>query len=60
MHMPLSGKLYVGIWKIRLREKWNIVKIDDLPMSHKKIRPVDAGVCQIIDGNHIQDGSHLA
>jgi hypothetical protein len=29
-------------------------------MSHKKIRPVDAGVCQIIDGNHIQDGSHLA
>jgi hypothetical protein len=27
--MPPSGKLSVGIWKIRLREKWNMVKIDD-------------------------------
>jgi hypothetical protein len=24
-----SGKLSVGVWKIRLREKWNMVKIDD-------------------------------
>jgi hypothetical protein len=28
-HMPPSGKLSVGIWKIRLREKWNMVKLDD-------------------------------
>jgi hypothetical protein len=28
-HMPPSGKLSVGVWKIRLREKWNMVKIDD-------------------------------
>jgi hypothetical protein len=28
-HMPPSGKLYVGIWKIRLRENWNMMKIDD-------------------------------
>jgi hypothetical protein len=27
--MTLSGKLSVGMWKIRLREKWNMVKIDD-------------------------------
>jgi hypothetical protein len=27
--MALSGKLSVGIWKIRLREKWNMAKIDD-------------------------------
>jgi hypothetical protein len=45
-YAPPSGKLSVGVWKIRLREKWNIVKID---WSHKKIGPVDAGVCQIID-----------
>jgi hypothetical protein len=24
-----SGKLSVGVWKIRFREKWNMVKIDD-------------------------------
>jgi hypothetical protein len=38
-------KLYVGLWKLRLREKWNS-------------RPVDAGVCQIINKNQIQDGYH--
>jgi hypothetical protein len=27
--MPPSGKLSVGEWKIRFREKWNMVKIDD-------------------------------
>jgi hypothetical protein len=56
--MPPNGKLSVGIWKIRFREKWNMVKIDDPPMSHKKIGPVDAGVRQIIDGNQIKDGCH--
>jgi hypothetical protein len=50
--MPPSGKLSVGVWKIRLREKWNMVKIDD----PQKIGPVNAGICQIIDGNQIQDG----
>jgi hypothetical protein len=24
-----GSKLSVGIWKIRFREKWNMVKIDD-------------------------------
>jgi hypothetical protein len=24
-----SGKLSVGVWNIRFREKWNMVKIDD-------------------------------
>jgi hypothetical protein len=24
-----SGKLSVGVWKIRFREKWNMVTIDD-------------------------------
>jgi hypothetical protein len=24
-----SGKLSVGVWKIRFREKWNMVKFDD-------------------------------
>jgi hypothetical protein len=24
--MPPSGKLSVGVWKIRFREKWNMVK----------------------------------
>jgi hypothetical protein len=28
--MPSSGKLSVGVWKIRFREKWNMVKIDEL------------------------------
>jgi hypothetical protein len=28
-HMPPIGTLTVGVWKIRLREKWNMVKIDD-------------------------------
>jgi hypothetical protein len=51
-----SGKFSVGIWKIRFREKWNMVKIDDPPISHRNIGPVDAGVRQIIDGNQIQDG----
>jgi hypothetical protein len=32
-----------------------MVKIDDTPMSHKKIRRVDAGVRQVIDGNQFQD-----
>jgi hypothetical protein len=27
--MPQSGILTVGVWKIRFREKWNMVKIDD-------------------------------
>jgi hypothetical protein len=27
--MSPNGKLSVGAWKIRLREKWNMVKIDD-------------------------------
>jgi hypothetical protein len=27
--MPPIGKLSVGVWKIRLREKWNMVKIED-------------------------------
>jgi hypothetical protein len=27
--MPQSGKLPVAVWKIRFREKWNMVKIDD-------------------------------
>jgi hypothetical protein len=33
-----------------------------LPISHKKIGPVNPGICQIIDRNQIQDGcrsSHL-
>jgi hypothetical protein len=55
--MPPSGKLSVGVWKIRFREKWNMVKIDDpQSMSHEKIGSVNAGVRQIIDGNQIQDG----
>jgi hypothetical protein len=53
--MPPSGKLSVGIWKIRFREKWNMVKIDD-PNEPQKIGPLDAGVCPLIDGNQIQDG----
>jgi hypothetical protein len=56
--MPLSGKLSVGVWKIRLRVKWSIVKIDDPQIATKKIGPVDTGVRQIIDGNQIQDGCH--
>jgi hypothetical protein len=28
------------------------------PMSHQKIRPVDPGVGQKINGNQIQDGGH--
>jgi hypothetical protein len=40
--MPPSGKLYVGIWKIRFREKWNMVKIDD-PNEPQKNGPVDEG-----------------
>jgi hypothetical protein len=28
-HMPRSGKLSVGVWKIRFREKWNMARIDD-------------------------------
>jgi hypothetical protein len=31
-HMPPSGKLSVGVWKIRFREKLNMMKIDD-PMQ---------------------------
>jgi hypothetical protein len=27
--MPPIGTLAVGVWKIRLGEKWNMVKIDD-------------------------------
>jgi hypothetical protein len=55
--MPPSGKLYVGVWKIRFREKWNMVKIDDShAMSHHKIEPVDASVDQRINVNQIQDG----
>jgi hypothetical protein len=27
--MPQSGKLSVGIWKIRFREKWSMLKIED-------------------------------
>jgi hypothetical protein len=36
--MSPSGKLSVGIGKIRLREKWNMEKIED-----QKIGPVDTG-----------------
>jgi hypothetical protein len=28
--MPPIGTLSVGVWKIRLREKWNMVKIENL------------------------------
>jgi hypothetical protein len=35
-HMPPSGKLSVGIWKIRFREKWNMVKTDDSQWVTKK------------------------
>jgi hypothetical protein len=27
-YMPQSGKLSVGIWKIRFREKWNMAGED--------------------------------
>jgi hypothetical protein len=27
--MPPIGTLSVGVWMIRFREKWNMVKIDD-------------------------------
>jgi hypothetical protein len=39
----------VGVWKIRLREKWNMVKIDE------KIGSVDTGVQQKIGGNQMLD-----
>jgi hypothetical protein len=57
-HMPPSGKLSVGAWKIRLREKWNMAseRPPILLEPPKKIGPVNAGVLQIIDGNKIQDG----
>jgi hypothetical protein len=29
-----------------------------LPISHKKIGPVDPGIGEIMDGNEIQDGCH--
>jgi hypothetical protein len=29
------------------------------PISHRKIRWIDPGVCHLIDGNQIQDGDHL-
>jgi hypothetical protein len=53
--MPPSGKLSVGVWKITFGEKWNMVKIDD-PNEPPKIRPVNPGVGQKINGNQIQDG----
>jgi hypothetical protein len=28
-HMPLIGTLSAGVWTISVREKWNMVKIDD-------------------------------
>jgi hypothetical protein len=34
--MPLSGTLSVGAWTIRFREKWDMVKIDDLQLGTKK------------------------
>jgi hypothetical protein len=82
----------VGVWTIRFREKWNMVKIEAPkigpvdrrssdnrrqtkskmaaiaamlskgtflqlpPMSHQKIRPVDPGIGQKINGDQIQDG----
>jgi hypothetical protein len=30
-----SGKLSVGVWKIRFREKWNMVKIDETETKSK-------------------------
>jgi hypothetical protein len=47
--------LPVGVWKIRLREKWNMVKIDDPKRGNTK-SDQSTGVRQIIDGNQIQDG----
>jgi hypothetical protein len=46
-HMPMSGKLSVDIWKLRFREKWNMVKIENPQFTQcatKKIGPVDAGI----------------
>jgi hypothetical protein len=40
--MSLSGKLSVGMWKIRLREKWNMVKID-VPMFEQVKK---SGICK--------------
>jgi hypothetical protein len=53
---PPSGKLSVGIWKVRFREKWNMVWRLMTPMNQKKIGPVDVGVRQVIDENQMQDG----
>jgi hypothetical protein len=39
--MPPIGTLSVGVWMIRVREKWNMVKIDDPQMRHQEIGPVD-------------------
>jgi hypothetical protein len=53
--MSPSGKLSVGIWKIRFREKWNMVTIIDDPNEPQiKIGPVDPSVDQKINGNQIQ------
>jgi hypothetical protein len=48
--MAYAPEWEVCVWKIRFREKWNMVKMNP------KIGLVDAGVRQIIDGNQIQDG----
>jgi hypothetical protein len=52
-HMPPIGTLSVGVWTIRFREKWNMVKIDDPKQSDQL-----TGIRHIIDGNQIQDGYH--
>jgi hypothetical protein len=45
--MPPIGTLSVGVWTIRFREKWNMVKIDDpqrnpwtehRPLKHGSVR----------------------
>jgi hypothetical protein len=55
---PPSGTLSVGVWTIRFKEKWNMLKIDD-PQCGTKKSDQSTGVCQIIDGNQIQDGCHV-
>jgi hypothetical protein len=55
--MPPIGTLSVGVWKKRLRENWDMVKIDDPQWGTKK-SDQSTGVQQIIDGNQIQDGCH--
>jgi hypothetical protein len=42
----LIGTLSVGAWTIRLREMWNMVKIDDLQRGTKKS---DQSMAAILD-----------